>query len=103
MTVRRVSEVLSSSIVHIRLHIDSSSDSAYYKDHTQDIADSPESVPQLKEVNVAGVADVQAAEQTHKSLIEVLAGRRILPSFETKKQWQDIENEAARERDACFM
>ena len=93
MTLLVAFQLLPSSIVHLRLHIDSPSDDACCKDIIKNIIDMPDYFARLIEFNVIGVADVQAAEQFHESLIKVLAERGITVSFEMKKSWQDFEND----------
>ena len=93
MTLRIACQMLPSSIVNLRLHIDSPSDDACCKDIIENIIDMPKYFHRLQEFNIIGVADVQAAEQSHESLIKVLAERHIKVSFEADKSLQDIENE----------
>ena len=94
MTLRVAFQMLPSSIVNLRLHIDSPSDDACCKDIIENIIHMPKYFHQLKEFNIVGVADVQAAEQSHESLIKVLAERCIKVSFEAEQPLQDIEDES---------
>ena len=93
ITLRVAFQMLPSSIVNLRLHIDSPSDDECCKDIIENIIHMPKYFHRLKEFNIIGVADVQAAEQSHESQIKVLAERRIKVSFEAEKSLQDIENE----------
>ena len=93
MTLRVAFQMLPSSIVNLRLHIDSPSDDACCKDIIENIIDMPKYFHRLEEFDIVGVADVQAAEQSHESLIKVLAERRITVSFEAEQPLQDIEDE----------
>lgn len=99
MTLRIAFQLIPSSIVNLRLHIDSPSDDECCKDIIKNIIDMPQYFDRLKEFNVIGVADVPAAEQSHESLIKVLAERGIKLSFETEKSLQDIENEIEESED----
>ena len=87
-----LSEVLPSSIVNIGIHINHSSDAAYYKDSIEDIADNPDHFHRLENMEIIGVSDVGAAELSHKSLIRVLEGRRTRLSFRTEDGPPGIEN-----------
>ena len=93
LTLRFGIQLLPSSIVNLRLHIDSPSDDACCKDFIENLVKRPKYFHRLKEFSVVGVADVQAAEESHESLIKVLAERHIKVSFETEKSLQDIEME----------
>ena len=94
LTLRLAFHMLPSSIVNLRLHIDSPSDDECCKDIIENIMHMPKYFHRLKEFNIVGVTDVQAAEQSYESLIKVLAERGITVSFEAEKPLQDIENES---------
>ena len=99
MTLRSAYQLLPSSLVNLRLHIDSPSDDACCKDIIKDMIDNLRFFDHLKEFNVIGVADVQAAEQSHESLIKVLAGKGIKLSFETERPLQELEDEIEESED----
>ena len=92
-TLRVAFQLLPSSIVNLRLHIDSPSDDECCKDIIENIIDMPEYFDQLQEFHVVGVADVEAAEQSHERLIKVLAERHVKLSFEEEKPLSDTEEE----------
>ena len=79
-----LSDVLPTSIINIKLHIDYSSDATYLKDIIQDICDYPNYFRQLEIVIVVGVADVRAAELSHENQIRELEGRGTSLFFVTE-------------------
>lgn len=87
-----LSEMLPLSIINIWIHIDYSSDAAYYKDSIQNISDNPCELPRLETIEIMGVPDVRAAELSHESLVRVLEGRRTRLSFRTEKWPLGIED-----------
>ena len=92
-TLRVAFQLLPSSLINLKLHIESPSDDACCRALIKNIIEMPEHFDRLKRFNVIGVADVQAAEQSHESMTKLLAERGIKVSFETEKPLQDIENE----------
>ena len=98
LALRVASEMLPSSIVKLRLHIDSPSDDACCKAIFENITETPNHFHRLKEVNVLGVADVEAAEQSLELLAKLLAERGInvslvvqLPLRYTEDEFDDSE------------
>lgn len=80
ISIHKLSTVLPSSIVNIKLHNGSD---AHYQASIQEIADDLIRFGRLQKITVVGVVDVRATKISHQSLISVLEGRGTRLRFAT--------------------